>query len=92
MYHTPSGNGFFLPWLTFHLWAEKIRFFFSFKGLFGKEKWGFWVMFDVSSPRRRCGSSHGRLVLNLGEVKAHLGEVKARLGEGVRLGMGGTPR
>ena len=80
MYHAPRGNGFFLPWLTFHLWAKKIGFF-SFKGLFGEEKWGFQVILDVSSPRRRCGSSHGRLVLRLGEVKAHLGE-------GVRLSVG----
>ena len=33
-------------------------------------------MLDVSSPKQRCGSSHGRLVL-------HLGDGKARLGEGV---------
>ena len=39
MYHTPRGKGFFLPWLTFHLWAWKRRFFV--KGLFGEEKTGF---------------------------------------------------
>ena len=29
---------------------------------------------NLSSPRQRCESSHGRLVLRLGEGKAHLGE------------------
>ena len=24
VYQTPRGKGFFLPWLTFHLWAGKI--------------------------------------------------------------------
>ena len=47
---------------------------FSFKGLFGEEKLGFRVLLDVSLPRLRCESSHGRMVL--------------RIGEGVRLGMG----
>ena len=61
MYHTHRGKGFFLPWLTFHLCAEKIGF--SFKGLFGKEKLDFWVILDVSLPKRRCESSQGRLVL-----------------------------
>ena len=42
---------------------------------------GFRVLLDVSSPRQRCKSSHGRLALRLGEVKACLGE-------GVRLGVG----
>ena len=27
MYHAPRGKGFFLPWLTFHLWAGKKGFF-----------------------------------------------------------------
>ena len=44
-------------------------------------------MLDVSSPRRRCESSYGRLGLRLGEGKANLGERgpprcgQARLGE-----------
>ena len=50
MYHTSRGKGFFLPWLTFHLWAGKRGFFI--KGLFGEEKLDFRVMFDISSPRR----------------------------------------
>ena len=50
MYHAPRGKGFFLPWLTFHLWAGKKGFFV--KGLFGKEKLDFRVLFDVSSPRK----------------------------------------
>ena len=54
---------------------------FSFKGLFGEEKRGFRVLLDVSSLRRRCGSSHGSLILRLSEGKA-------RLGQGVRPGMG----
>ena len=29
MYHAPKGKGFFLPWLTFHLWVGKIGFFVS---------------------------------------------------------------
>ena len=36
---------------------------FLFKGLFEEEKLGFRVLLYVSSPRRRCESSHGRLVL-----------------------------
>ena len=39
MYHPPRGKGFFLPWLTFHLWADKRGFFI--KGLFSKENWIF---------------------------------------------------
>ena len=35
VYHAP-GKRFFLPWLTFHLWAGEIDFLV--KGLFGKEK------------------------------------------------------
>ena len=54
---------------------------FSFKGLFGEEKLDFWVMLDVSSPRRRHESSHGRLDLCLGKGKVCLGE-------GVCLGVG----
>ena len=27
VYHAPRGKGFFLPWLTFHLWAGKRGFF-----------------------------------------------------------------
>ena len=50
MYHAPRGKGFFLPLLTFHLWVGKRGFFV--KGLFGKEKLDFWVMFDVSSFKR----------------------------------------
>ena len=49
MYHTPRGKRFFLPWFTFHLWAEKRGF--SFKGLFDEEKLDFWVILDVSSTR-----------------------------------------
>ena len=45
---------------------------FSFKGLFGKEKLDFRVLLDASSPRRKHESSHGRLVLSLGE-RFHLG-------------------
>ena len=47
---------------------------FSFKGMFSKEKLDFRVLFDVSLPRQRHESSHGRLVLRLGEGKVHLGE------------------
>ena len=55
---------------------------FSFKGMFGKEKLGFRVLLNVSSPRRRrCESSYERLVLRLGEGKA-------QLGKGVSLGVG----
>ena len=36
MYHAPRGKGFFLPSITFHLWAGKRGFFF--KRLFGEEK------------------------------------------------------
>ena len=50
VYHTSRGKGFFLPWLTFHLWARKRGFFV--KGLFGEEKLDFWGLFDVSLPRR----------------------------------------
>ena len=50
MYHASRGKGFFLPWLTFHLWAGKRGFFI--KGLFGEAKLDFRVMFDISSPRR----------------------------------------
>ena len=79
MYHAPRGKGFFLPWLTFHLWAKKIGFFV--KSLFGEEKLDFRVLLDVSLPRRRCESSQGRLVL-------HLSEGMVRISEGVRLGVG----
>ena len=34
VYHAHRGKGFFLAWLTFHLWVEKIGFFV--KGLFGE--------------------------------------------------------
>ena len=34
VYHAPRDKGFFLAWLTFHLWVEKIGFFV--KGLFGE--------------------------------------------------------
>ena len=76
MYHTPIGKGIFLPWLTFHLWAGKIRFLF--KGLFCEEKLDFRVMFDVSSPRRRVPPGHGHV---------HLGELKDR-----KMGPFGPPR
>ena len=72
MYHAHRGKGFFLPWLTFHIWFGKRGFFI--KGLFGEEKLDFRVMFDVSSPRRRCESSQGRLVIRLGEGMVCLGE------------------
>ena len=36
VYYTPRSKGFFLPWLSFHLWVEKRGFFV--KGLFGEEK------------------------------------------------------
>ena len=49
-YHAPRGKGFFLAWLTFHLWVEKIGFFV--KGPFSEEKLDFQVLFDVSSPMR----------------------------------------
>ena len=39
VYHAPKGKGFFLPWLTFHLCAEKIEFFV--KGLFSEKNWIF---------------------------------------------------
>ena len=39
MYLAPRGKGFFLPWLTFHLWARKRGFLV--KGLFDEEKIGF---------------------------------------------------
>ena len=39
------------------------------------------LLFDVSSPRQKCESSQGRLVL-------HLGEGMVCLGEGVCLGVG----
>ena len=71
VYHAQICKGFFLPWLTFRLWAKKIGF--SVKALFGEEKLDFWVMFDVSSPKRRCESSQGRLVLHLGEGMVRLG-------------------
>ena len=37
MYHAPRGNGFFLPWLTFHLWAKKIGFFFCLRACLAKK-------------------------------------------------------
>ena len=46
VYRAPRGKGFFLPWLTFHLWVGKRGFFV--KGLFGEEKnwiFGFCSMF-----------------------------------------------
>ena len=61
MYHTLRGKIFFLPWLTFHLWAGKRGFFV--KGVFGEEKLDFQVFLGVSSPKQRCESSQGRLVL-----------------------------
>ena len=79
VYHAPKGKGFFLPWLTFHLCAGKIEFFV--KGLFSEEKLDFWAMFNVSSPRRRCESLQGRLVLPLAKGMV-------RLSEGVRLSVG----
>ena len=27
VYHAPRGKRFFLPWLTFHIWAGKRKFF-----------------------------------------------------------------
>ena len=52
----------------------------------------FFASANLSSPRRRCESSHGRLVLCIDkgkacidEGKARLRERKARLGEGVCL-------
>ena len=48
--------------------------------MFGEEKLDFWVMLDVSLPRRRCESSQGRLVFCLGEGMV-------RLGKGVCLGV-----
>ena len=74
----PRGKGFFLPWLTFHLWAGERGFFI--KGLFGEEKLDFLVLFNVSSPRKRCESSQGRLVLRLDEGMI-------RLSQGVSLGV-----
>ena len=40
---------------------------FCLKACLVRKKRGFRVLLDVSSPRRRCGSSHGSLVLLLGE-------------------------
>ena len=42
MYHASRSKGFFLTWLTFHLWAGKRGFFI--KGLFCIEKLEFWVI------------------------------------------------
>ena len=46
MYHAPRGNEFFLPWLTFHLWAEK-KGFFLLRACLGKKNrvFGFFSMF-----------------------------------------------
>ena len=55
---------------------------FSFKGLFSDEKLDFRVMLDVSLPKRRHESSHGRLVLRLDKGKVCLCE-GARLGVGM---------
>ena len=52
---------------------------FLFKGLFGKEKLDFQVLLDVPSPRRRCESSQGRLVLHLGEGMVRLGKGSPKL-------------
>ena len=40
MYHARRGKGFFLPWLTFHFWAEKRGFFFLLKACLAKKKKG----------------------------------------------------
>ena len=81
MYHAPISKGFFLPWLTFHLWAEKIRFFWL-RACLVKKKLDFQVLHSASSPRRRCKSSHGRWLLRLGKGKAHLG-VRVHLSMGM---------
>ena len=45
MYHTHRGKGFFLPWLTFHLCAEKIGF--RLRAYLEKKNWifGLYSMF-----------------------------------------------
>ena len=43
VYHTLRGKGFFLPWLTFHLWAEKRGFFFLLRACLAKKNWIFGV-------------------------------------------------
>ena len=47
---------------------------FQLKACLAKKKLDFQVLLDVSSPKRRCKSSRGRLV--------------PRLSKGVRLGVG----
>ena len=37
-YHAPRGKGFFLPWLSFHLWASKIGVFFPLRAYLAKKK------------------------------------------------------
>ena len=46
VYHAPRGQGFFLHWLTFHLWVRK-RGFFLLRACLVKKKWIFrlWSMF-----------------------------------------------
>ena len=51
LYHTPKGKGFFLSWLTFHLWAGK-RGFFWLRACLMKKICIFQVLDYVSSPRR----------------------------------------
>ena len=46
MYHAPKGKGFFLPWLTFHLWDGERGF--SIKELFGEEKLIFSGFYSMS--------------------------------------------
>ena len=60
-------------WLSAYLGKKK-------KGIFGCSSM-FLRLGEPSSPRRRCKSSHGRLVLCLGLGEAHLSV-------GVRLGVG----
>ena len=46
VFHAPRGKGFFIPWLTFHLWAEK-RGFLRLRACLVKKNWifGFCAMF-----------------------------------------------
>ena len=58
VYYAPRGKGFFLPWLTFHIWARKRGdFFFSLRACLEKKNciFGFWTMFLYLGEGVRLG-------------------------------------